>query len=244
MTTAPSLAASLGPAQTVNLAVTPPSGSTQLFISRLSPSGVSAYVRGANPRTLVSADPLTVVDYEAPIGMAVTYAATVKDSAGAESSPATVVFTVPSGGCDDTWLVDIARPANTQQVELERFDELDYEIAAGVHFILDRRSPIVTSSLARTPTFAFSFLTETLSERDVMRDALGNGTPLLLRTPPENGIGNLYFANLGWKEQRIVNRATLPDRRFVVDAVQIERPDPALFVSSPDASVPFPPPEA
>lgn len=243
MIAAPTLAASVGPSKSVSLLVTPPSGAVSLKLARLSPSGETAYVRGANPRTLVTTDPVTVVDYEAPIGVPLTYAATVMDSGGVESAAATAVITIASAGCDDTWLVDLARPANTLQIMFESFAELDYGIDAGVHWILARRDPIVTSGLAHTATFEAAFLTETLAERDTARDALGNGTPLLFRTPPENGIGNLYFSCLGWREQRIVTRAVQPDRRFLVSGVEVFRPDPALFVTSPTPPVPFPPPD-
>ena len=53
--------------------------------------------------------------------------------------------------------------------------------------------------------------------------------PVLLRTPPEDGIGNLYFAVLGFSEQRIATLGTVPNRRFSISAIQIERPDPELY---------------
>jgi hypothetical protein len=62
-----------------------------------------------------------------------------------------------------------------------------------------------------------------------MRAALGNGVPVLLRTPPEYGLGSMYLAATEWKEQRVVN-STIPDRRFVISCVQVDRPDPILYV--------------
>ena len=106
----------------------------------------------------------------------------------------------------------------------------------GVHEILARRTPIVSSDIANTPTFELSFLTGDDDERARARATLGNGVPVLLRTPPANGIGNLYFGVTGFREQRIVNRAREDDRRFVVAAVQVERPDPALFEPIPPST--------
>jgi len=208
--------------------VTVPAGATSLVLSRVGPSGVIAYVRGANPLVVTPGDHF-VRDFEPPIGVPVQYTATVADSTGAQSVATSHTITVPSQGCDDTWLTDIAAPTNTQRVVIERLDELDYVAAGGVHSVLNRRTPIVTSDIARAPTFELSVLTETEDERLRARAALGNGVPVLLRTPPENGIASVYFVVTEWKEQRIVNRATFTDRRFVLACVQVDRPDPILY---------------
>ena len=210
-------------------AVTVPAGATGLWLSRVGDSGTLAYVRGCNPLA-VTPGSHTVRDFEPPIGVALTYTALVANAAGEQSPAATATITVPSTGCSDTWLTDIAAPTNTQRVIIERLDELDYEAASGVHYVLNRRTPIVTSDIARAPKLELNLLTETDSERDRTRAALGNGVPILLRTPPENGIGSMYLMPRGWKEQRVINRATQPDRRFVIDCVQVDRPDPILYV--------------
>jgi hypothetical protein len=98
-----------------------------------------------------------------------------------------------------------------------------------VHEIITRRAPIVSSDIAHTPAFELSVLTETLDERDQCRAILANGVPVLLRTPPVDGIGNLYFSVLGFHEQRLVAAGTVPDRRFVISGRQVQRPDPGLY---------------
>ncbi|HEY3188822.1 MAG TPA: hypothetical protein VGJ70_15175, partial [Solirubrobacteraceae bacterium] len=98
-----------------------------------------------------------------------------------------------------------------------------------VHEVITRRSPIVTTDIAHTAELEVSFLTASDDERERARALLGNGVPVLLRTPPEDGIGNMYLAVLGFREQRIVAPATTTDRRFVVSARHVARPDPALF---------------
>jgi len=209
--------------------VTVPAGATKLFLARTGPSGTLAYVRGANPMVVTPGASVFVRDFEAPIGVPLDYTAQAANDAG-EQSPTTLhTVTVPSHGCSDTWLTDIAAPANTQRVIIERLDELDYIAASGVHFVLNRRTPIVTSDIARSPSFELSVLTETEDERERTRAALRNGALVLLRTPPENGIASVYFVPTEWKEQRIVNMATLPDRRFVISCVQVDRLDPILY---------------
>ena len=138
-------------------------------------------------------------------------------------------ITVPDGGCSNTWLTDLVRSQNTQLVTLEELAELEYEYPTGVHQILDRRTPVVTRDIANAPEFELSFLTDTDEQRLKARAILGNGVPVLLRTPPQDGIGNIYFSVTGWAEQRPFQLATEPTRRFVTQCVQVDRPDPGLF---------------
>jgi hypothetical protein len=203
-------------------------------VSRVGDSGVVAYVRGATDVTVSPGQVFVTRDFEAPIGVALTYTVTFWPSSSPSSTQSgSASIMIGEGGCSDTWLTDLARPTNTQKVTVEGLMELDYVTPAGVHWVLDRRTPIVAADVTHTPTFELDFLTATDDERAKARAALGNGTPVLLRTPPENGIGNLYFAATGWKEQRIVRAARVQDRRFSVSCVQVDRPDPALYVPAP-----------
>lgn len=204
-------------------------GTTRLWLSRTTPSGSDEFVRGVVDLT-VAAGTYAFYDYEAPIGVPLTYLASAGNAASEISAPASATITLASGGCDDTWLTNVAMPANSFEVDVEQLDALNYAVPAGVHKVIGRRAPIVTSDVAQTPSFDLSLLTETDAQRVQARASLGDGVPCLLRTPPANGIGNLYFSVLGWAEQRIVRPATVPDRRFFIQGQEVERPDPKLYV--------------
>jgi hypothetical protein len=205
-----------------------PAGGARVTISRTGPSGTAASVRNWQGATVV---PGAVIarDFEAPIGVALTYTAQTFNAAGAVIDTATVTITIPSAGCSDTWLTDLARANNTMRVAIESLPELSFPVPATVHEIITRRAPIVSSDIAHTPDFELSVLTDTLDERDQAKAILGNGVPVLLRTPPEDGIGNLYFSVLGFREQRLVPAGTVAARRLQVTARQVQRPDPALY---------------
>ena len=213
----------------VRISTTIPAGANRATIERTGPSGEPAGVRHFVDAT-VSPGPLIARDFEAPIGVPLVYRVTT----WTDGSPTLVVseatITIPSAGCSDTWLTDLVRTANTQRLPIESLTELVYGVPASVHWILSRRTPIVTSDVANTPTFELALLTGSDEQREATRATLGNGVPVLLRTPPEDGIGNLYFAVVGFTEQRITTLGTDPNRRFVVSAVQVERPDPLLYV--------------
>jgi hypothetical protein len=206
-----------------------PATAATLTITRTGPSGTPATVRAWESAAVVGGSAVVARDFEAPIGVPLTYTAQPYNAAGTALAAATTTITIPSGGCSDTWLTDLARSGNTQLVTLQELAELTYKVPATVHDIITRRAPIVSSDIARTPEFELSFLTATDDDREQAKFTLGNGVPVLLRTPPEDGIGNMYFAVLEYAEQRIVNLATEQTRRWVVQGRQVERPDPALY---------------
>jgi hypothetical protein len=215
--------------QDVRLNYTAPAGTARVTFTRTGPSGVAAIVRGWAAATALPGD-IVARDYETPIGVPVTFTALAEDGAGVDLDTQTTVVTIPSGGCADTWLNDLARVGNTLRVILESIPELAYLTPTTTHEVITRRTPIITSDVAHTAQLEVTFLTETDDERDRARAMLGNGIPVLLRTPPEDGVGNMYLAVLGFREQRIVSPATTPDRRFVLSARHVARPDPTLFI--------------
>lgn len=224
----PSLPLTLGPFDSVRaeVPISTPSGAL-LRVYRISPSGAQAAVRGYDPFAVPDGTTvLAVRDYEAPLGVELQYVAQVDGEANVYDG----TILIPTSPSDDPWLVDLVRPTNSQRVVVTSLPEQAYDAPSGVHWILNRRSPIFTGSVAHTPTFALTFVTATEDARERARANLGNGAPSLLRTPPDQGVGNLYFAVPSWNEQRVSRLALHPDRRFVVSAVQVDRPDPALFV--------------
>jgi hypothetical protein len=217
-------------AVTVTLDV--PLGATRVWLWRVSPSGASEYVRGVVDLAVAGAPTqLLLFDFEAPFDVELVYHAQSANDADEMSVEATTqTITLPLTACEDTWLTDVAQPSNSQEIVVEGLQELAYAVPASVHKVIARRGPIVLSDVAAYPSFELGFLTSTEAERENARGSLGNGVPLLLKTPPANGIGNLYFSVLGWREQRIVKPARVPDRHFLVSCQQVDRPDPKLIV--------------
>lgn len=212
------------------LTVGVPAGATRLWLWRIGPSGTVAYVRGWQDGAVLAGDSVTVLDYEVPLGVPVAYHAAVANPAGELSAePAPVSVTIPTTDCT-VWLGDLGQPGNSQRITIETLAELGYEVPTGVHYVLDRRAPITTADIARTPTFELTFLTETDDARVRARDTLGDGAPLLLRTSPDLGIGNLYWVCPHFSEQRVTTLGAVKMRRFVCAGVQIERPDAQLWL--------------
>jgi len=208
-----------------------PAGAATYTITRTSPSGNTAGVRGAVDAP-VSIPEQIAHDWELPFGVDLAYQAEIFDAAGTVLGTAAATFRLDWADCD-AWFVDLARPTNSLAQVIVSMTELTFEVAASVHRVLNRRAPVLTSLPAWTPSTELIMLTETLSERDQMRALLGAGYPFLLRTAPIMGVGNLYLGILGFVEERFISLGADPKRQFHIQCVQVERPDPALFVPTP-----------
>lgn len=209
----------------VRLHVTLDGTATKLDIYRVGPSGVRAYVRGIVDYDVTGQFTFEGADYEIPFGVDVTYFAAASNASGAHAAAEPVFFDV-----DDDWLVDLDDARNTGPVTIESFDELEYDAPQGVHRILNRRTPIVTSDIRWTPSGTLVIVTLTVDDARRVRDALGSSSPLLLRSTFDRGVGNMYLQPLTVREARISRIATEPARRWTVDVVEIDRPDPSLYV--------------
>jgi hypothetical protein len=222
----------------LRLDVVVPAGAERLDVSRVGPSGVEAYVRGALELD-VSAAPggaVVVRDYEVPFGVPLTYTARsyLADGSGASSGSAPAYTLEPPSL--DPWLTDLLRPLNSQPVNVEKYDPLEYEQPVGVHRVLERRAPVVTSDLAWTPTGELVFVTFDELADEKVRGCLGNGVPVLLRTLPEQGVGNAYLVLTSWRSSRVSRIATRPERRWTCATVQVDRPDARVFVPTAPAT--------
>jgi len=209
-----------------------PGTAVTFTLERTSPSGTTVAVRGAVDAHL-EGDPTLVRDWEVPFGVPLQYRVTFYNANGTVVGVgATATYTHNYTGCQ-AWVVDMARPTNSLPLTIESFTPLDFEVAAGVVRVLDRRAPVLVTLPAWTPDAELVLLTNTLDERDQLRALLGSGYPFLLRTIPEQGVGNIYLGVTDFKEDRLATLGVRPWRRFTVDVVQVERPDAGVFAPVP-----------
>lgn len=231
---APTIAVTLDPGfDAAVITVTPPTGSTGVNVWRTGPSGEPAFVRGAQPAPATPPAQFTIRDYEAPLGVPLSYQAAGVDAAGVQGpSSAAVVFTLPAGAYDDPWLNDLGHPSNNQKVVVERFNPAQHAAPVGIHHILSRRDPIATSDIAWTASYELTFATLDDGGWAKARDALGAGLPFLLRFPPEHGHGNVYLQPVTFDIDR-VGTATRDERRLSAACWQVARPSPILYAPTP-----------
>jgi hypothetical protein len=205
---------------------------TTLTIERTSPSGAVAGVRGAVDVNLGgNVTSYRIRDYELPLDTTVTYTATVYEGSTVVAT-ASAIFSIAYGECE-AWLTDLAAPTNSLPLTLESMSTLTSQISSGIYRVLNRRAPVVVALQAWSPGTELIVLTDTLYERDRVRALCGSGYPFLVRTAPEQGIGNTYLAPSELVEERFLTLGEAAQRRFRITCVQIERPDPSIYVPIP-----------
>ena len=213
-----------------------PAGTATVTIERTGPSGTAAGVRGAVGAAAEPGVTFITRDYEAPLGLPLTYTLTAYNASGGSLATATDTIELPASALDNPWLVDLAFPLNSQQINVEALRELAYETPSGVHRIVSRRAPVLTSGLTWTPSGELVFVTGDELAHDRARSTLGTGVPVLLRTSPAQGVGNLYFGVTGFVVERASRIAMEDARRFRVQLVQVDRPDPSIYEPLPPNS--------
>ncbi|HEY7621690.1 MAG TPA: hypothetical protein VH834_18060 [Solirubrobacteraceae bacterium] len=227
---APTIAVALElPVYGVKVTVGVPAGAKLLNVWRTGPSGTVAYVRTAYQRAVTGPTSAIAHDFEAPFGVPLVYTAQVTLADGSQASQVSAAPFTLEPPDDYPWLNDLMRPTNAGEVVVEAFAPQEYDVPAGVHRILERRTPIVSSDFAHTPTAELVLVTLDEAARERVRNTLGNGRPVLLRTLPEQGVGNIYLAITGWSEARVSRVAQYAERRFTIETVQVDRPDPRLY---------------
>jgi hypothetical protein len=87
----------------------------------------------------------------------------------------------------------------------------------------------VTTDVAKAPAFELAFVTLDEVGRDRARATLATGVPVLLRTPPEQGVGDLYLSVTSYVEQRPSRIALHSERRFIVQGQEVDPPAPSLY---------------
>jgi hypothetical protein len=211
----------------------PPAGSTaQMYVSRQplnsgTVSDVRGFARDA-PFEIEGAPEIIVRDFEAPAGLPLVYSIWTRTGPAADWTlfAQTEAVTLTDSG---DWLIDLVRSNNSRRVNVESFTDLQHDVPAATLRVLSRRDPVVVSDVAFTWSGQLVLFTLTPADETAVRNAIGNGIPVLVKTPAERGVGNAFVSVLDWHVLRVSRLAQEPARRFQIDVVQVARPDPAVF---------------
>jgi hypothetical protein len=227
---APTIALALElPKYGVKVTVGVPTGARLLDVWRVGPSGTVAYVRANEGRAVTGPTTAFAHDFEAPFGVPLVYSARVALADGSNASTVSAAPFTLTPPTKDPWVVDLLRPSKSQSIVVESYSPLTFDAPVGVHRVIARRDPVVTADAAWTPDATLVVVTLTEAAKLDLRDTIGSGVPVLLRTLPEQGPGNVYLTVKSWTTERVSRIALYPERRFTIETTQIARPDPALF---------------
>lgn len=177
-------------------------------------------VRGGSP--IGSTGSVTFSDPEAPLDVPVYYQATSPTYQYQWLTSNTV--TLASNG--SSWLTHPNRPDLSTVLWVERNPRKSRPISRGVFPVLGRRRPIIRTDGARkSPSYQLDCATETQSAWTNMLALLDDGSPLLLRTPPNYGFDALTWLSVGdVDEDPVVGTVTNWVRRWPLPVTEVDPP--------------------
>lgn len=223
---APTLAATVRPdTGGVDLVVSAiPAGATSVTITRTHPSGRVWIVRQWNGAPTGGAPSMAGTDYEAPIGVAVTYAVTAKSATETSPSSNTVTVTLEASTSDTVWLKDPRVPALNRRVLVEKFDTQQFDGRVGVMPVIGRPTPVTIGDVREAATGTIVLTVLTADDVVGIHYLTASGNPLLFQTSSRYGVGNLYMAVTKVTEGRLSRLGMYAERRMSLDFVEVDPP--------------------
>lgn len=202
----------------VKVTVADPSGAVQsATVLRYHADGSRGTVRTGDgkPVPLVNGS-ATLVDFEAPYGQQLTYAA----NGIALSSPITVAES-------RVWLTHLFHPERSMPVKVADLDPGKRTIRQGVKWVIGRDDPIVvTDGQRRRPQPTLTVRTPTLSDLTRLETLLSDGSTLLFNVPADKGWGVTaqYVAVGDVDEARVVRYGKGPQRNWTLPYQVVSAP--------------------
>lgn len=199
-----------------------PAGAT-IQILRVHPSGRFTFVRSANGIPFAQGG--VYYDHEAPIRRACTYTAFVHNSDGtlwAESNEDSCYWDT-----DQDWIKDPGLPARDMRMTVESMPTYEYDSPVGIFPVMGRPAPVVVTDVRHSATGEVNIITQQAQDRDQLHLLTSTGHVLLLQTPPERGVGNMYVALQKTTEQRVVRKGVEDARLWTLQYVEVDEPSGA-----------------
>lgn len=194
-------------------------GVTSATVSRVAADGSVSAVRNADPAALI-AGVWIGTDYEATMGETFSYRATSDQAPGVElTSPQ--LFIASNGR---TMLKHPGRPALNSVIRVETAPNLTRPVTQGVFDVLGRSTPVATSMRRGSARGELKLTTFDEDERSALLLLTDDGTPLLLQTPENYGIGNVYVSVGELSEERVTGMGYEWARRWSLPFVVVGRP--------------------
>ncbi|MFJ7998933.1 hypothetical protein ACIQ7D_17555 [Streptomyces sp. NPDC096310] len=205
------------------------SASNLLTVYRVLGDGSKSLVRGRGgliSMTPITDDVFSVEDYEAPLGVPVTYrieytSATTGLLTGWRVTSTVILDPVDRNYC---WLKDPARPQLNLRALVKEAPEWQQPIEQNVMRVRGRQNAIILSGDRGGREGSLVLWTQADSERDALRLLLSSGSVLLWQAAPGMGETDVYVAVGGSAFPRVSPYAPDPWREWTLPLTEQDRP--------------------
>ncbi|SDL27608.1 hypothetical protein [Streptomyces indicus] len=199
-----------------------------ISVYREATDGTRTLVRGSGGllnRTLIDSDLLVVEDYEAPLGVPVTYRVEIYPAGSTTPSlRSSETVTIPVGDINEAWIKDPGNPQRNLRVLVAKAPDWQRPIEQSVYRIKGRRNAVVLSGIRGGLEGELQVWTRSDDERAALHWILDSGTTLLWQTAPGLGVSDLYVTVAQASEARTGGAASEPWRQWSLPLTEADMP--------------------
>jgi hypothetical protein len=196
---------------------------------RETPDGTRTLVRG--PGGLLSGAPITaesliIEDYEAPLGIPVTYYTVIlkPDGVSVRRTDAFGGVTIPFSDINQCWVKDPGNPQRNMLLTVQTGPEWARPVDQGSYVVKNRRNKVTLSGVRNGREGDLVVWTRSDDERAALDWLLDSGATLLWQTHPMAGEGNIYVAVGQVGRGRVGQPAYDPWRTWTLPMVEADMP--------------------
>ncbi|PPS86416.1 hypothetical protein [Streptomyces sp. MH60] len=195
---------------------------------RLDGEGGSAPVRGWSEDLInqtVIGDLAVITDYEAPLGVPVSWRVTITSDTNTSWRSYTSDILILPAEDTDVWLKDPGLPQRSVRVTVGTpMPSWRTTARQGVNTVHGRRLPVVLSDVRGGKTGDLTVVTETTEEKAALEWVLSAGNVLLLQWPPGWGEADMYVSVGDVSAAPMADYAEFHDRTWTLPLTETERP--------------------
>ncbi|MFF9690222.1 hypothetical protein [Streptomyces sp. NPDC014623] len=193
----------------------------------LASTGARTPVRGPagllDGATTITSAFMVLEDYEAPLGVEVSYLIEATSGSTVQSYRTDAV-TVPHADPDMAWLKDPANPQRNVQIMVQRPPDWQRPIEQAKHRVAGRRNAVILWDVRGGREGDLTVFTRTDAEREVLGRLLDSGNVLLWQATPGMGVDDTYVSVGPSAEPRIAPDARDPWRSWTLPLVEQDMP--------------------
>lgn len=199
-----------------------------LTVYRVLPDGSRTLVRGPSGlynQTLITADEVIVEDYEAPLGVEVSYY--IETLTAGSSTPnyrTTGTVTIDPGDRNECWLKDPGQPQRNLKALVARAPDWQRSIEQTEMRVRGRRNSVILSDVRGGLEGDLQIWTRSDDERDGLHWLLDSGNVLLWQAVPGMGVTDMYVTVGQITEARVTGYAPEPWRAWTLPLRQVDMP--------------------
>ncbi|MFE7624238.1 hypothetical protein [Streptomyces sp. NPDC057509] len=204
-------------------------GYTYWGLWRMEGDGSLTAVRGPSgdlSQVLVTGDTAVAEDYEAPLGVQVSYYLKLWTTSAAYQSTTSSAIIIPEPPPTEVVLKDPGLPARqtTAVVSAGGQPQWTRKARQGVNEIRGRARPVVISDVRTSREGTMTLVTETGQDRDNMWWLLETGGTLLIQWPSLFEEPDVYVQIGDVTEAPVVDFAEYQDRTWTLPLIEVDRP--------------------